>query len=211
MRKNARILFLLMAAVLTVVQTPVSVAAEEDQAIHECTAVTMIAVDEQSHAIICEDCGASVTEAHSFGDWNTQDEQSHVRVCTCGASVTELHTWDEGVLDETAGVRTYTCTTCSASFTETAEPSVAETAKTPTDENAEASPEEGTAQSPEVPLIGDVDGDGQVTASDLMIVSAISQGTLSSATELQRRAADINQDGWVNLADVVSIYKTLID
>lgn len=192
MRKTVGILSLLMAAALTITQTPVIVAAEEAQPIQECTAVTMTAVDEQSHAMICEDCGESMTEAHSFGDWNTQDAQCHVRVCTCGASVTEPHTWDDGVLDEAAGVRVYTCTACSASYTETP-------------------PEGETVQSPETPLIGDVDGDGQVTASDFMIVSDISRGTLSSSTELQRRAADINQDGRVNLADVMSLYNILIN
>lgn len=219
MRKTARILSLLMAAALTIAQTPVIAAAEEEQPIHECTAVTMTAVDEQSHAIICEDCGASVTEAHSFGDWNTQDAQCHVRVCTCGASVTEPHTWDDGVLEEAAGIRIYTCTVCSASYTETADPSEDEIAKTPTDEktdspadeNAEASADGKTTQSSEALMIGDVDGDGQVTASDVMIVCDISRGNLSSATELQRRAADVNQDGRVNLADVVSLYKTLIN
>ncbi len=219
MRKTARILSLLMAAALTITQTPVIAAAEEEQPIHECTAVTMTAVDEQSHAIICEDCGASVTEAHSFGDWNTQDEQCHVRICTCGASVTEPHTWDDGVLDEAAGVRFYTCTVCSAGYTEIAESSEDEIPETPTDEDkgsptdkgAEASADKETSQSPESLLIGDVDGDGQVTASDVMIVCDISRGNLSSATELQRRAADVNQDGRVNLADVVSLYKTLIN
>lgn len=211
MGKTIGILSLLMAAALTIAQTPVIVTAEEGQPIHECTAVTMTAVDEQSHAMICEDCGESMTEAHSFGDWNPQDAQCHVRVCACGASVTELHTWDDGVLDEAAGVRVYTCTACSTSYTETAEPSDEETAKTSMDEDTEAPPEGETVQSLKVPLIGDVDGDNQVTASDFVIVSGISRGTLSSATELQRRAADINQDGRVNLADVMSLYKILID
>lgn len=203
MRKTARIFSLLIAAALLAARTPVIAAAEEEEPIHECTAVVVTVVDEQSHIVDCSECGESVTEAHSFGDWEVQDAQCHVRVCTCGASVTEAHTWDDGVLEEATGVRTYTCTACFSSYTETV--------KTSTDEDAETSSEGGKDQIPENPLIGDVDGDGQVTASDLMIISAISQGRLSSATELQLRAADINQDGWVNIVDVVSIYTTLID
>lgn len=210
MKKNVRILSFVMAAALTIAQTPVSVAAEEEQPPHECATVMVTEVVEQTHTMTCADCGAAVTETHSFGDWCMQDEQCHVRTCTCEASVTELHTWDDGVFDEATGVRVYTCMDCSASYTETAESSEEETVKTSTDEDAEASSEVETAQSPKTPLIGDVDGDGQVTADDMMIVSAISMGDLSSATECQLSIADINHDGWIDEADVMSIYAILI-
>lgn len=211
MKKTARIFSLLMAAVVTAAYMPVSAAAEEEPPAHECTIIMGAAVDSQTHTLICEECGATAVEAHSFGDWNAQDAQCHVRVCSCGASVTEPHTWDDGVLDEASGVRTYVCTACSASYTETAEPPEKETPETSTNGETDSSTDEETPQSSESPLIGDVDGDGQVTARDAMLVGAISQGTPSSATERQRRAADINQDGWIDQMDVLSIYAILND
>lgn len=182
MKKNARFLSLAMATVLALTQTPLGAVAEEAQSTHECTAVTVISVDEQSHAVSCSDCGVVVTEEHRFGDWRIQDAHCHVRVCSCGASVTQLHTWDAGVTDEASGIVTYTCTACFAASTE------------------EHSPEPANIQ------IGDIDGDGQITSKDLNLVIDISLGNLPSATQQQQKSADINCDGWVDADDIVSLY-----
>lgn len=209
MRKTARICSLLMAAVLIAAQTPFVAAGEEEQSSHECTAVLLTVVDEQSHTVSCPECGAAVTEAHSFGGWNAQDSQCHVSVCTCGASMTEGHAWNDGVLDEAAGVRVYTCTACSASYTETAETSEEEMEE-PSEKETKDPPGVEPTQIPKSALPGDVDGDGEITADDLKMISSISQGTLPSVTELQIKAADYNQDGCVNLADAVLIYLVLM-
>lgn len=202
MKNSARFLSLLMMVVLMLMQMPVKAAAEEEQPPQECTAVMVIAVDEQSHTVGCSDCGASVTEAHSFGDWRMQDAQCHVRVCTCGASVTEAHTWDNGVVAEASGTRTYTCTACAATFTEKVVPSEDGEGENPVDEE--------TLRNPADCLIGDVDGDGQVTTKDLDIVIDISFGKLPSATELPLKAADVNHDNWVDADDIVCLYAMLI-
>lgn len=185
MRINIKMIPMLIVAALMIVKFPVA-AAEEEQLSHVCTAFKVTAVDEQFHTMTCSDCGESVTEVHSFCDWKAQDADCHVRVCICGASITEQHTWDEGVADEEADGIIYTCTLCDAATTE-----------------AFAPDEEDT-------LTGDLDGDGQLTDKDIEIIRAISTGTLTSATEQQRKAADANHDGRVNGKDVMAVYMMLV-
>ena len=77
----------------------------------------------------CTACGATKTEtiaqiAHSYGDWTSVDGTNHKRVCACGDEEVAPHTWDEGEVTTAAthtatGVKTYTCTACGATKTET--------------------------------------------------------------------------------------------
>ena len=95
---------------------------------------------------VCTVCGREETRAiarlahtHSFGDWTvtkqatcTEDGEM-TRSCSCGekeaASVPAAgHKWDKGVITtkptkDTAGEKTYTCTVCGETKTETVEPS----------------------------------------------------------------------------------------
>ena len=62
---------------------------------------------------------------HSYGDWTRADDSSHQRVCALCADVqTESHAWDGGKVTKAptckdTGEKTYSCTTCGASKTET--------------------------------------------------------------------------------------------
>lgn len=84
----------------------------------------------------CTDCGHKndvediAKKAHVFGEWTKVDETNHKRTCTtCPAGVTPAeetaaHNWNAGVITTPAthtetGVKTYTCTTCAATKTET--------------------------------------------------------------------------------------------
>ena len=77
----------------------------------------------------CTACGATKTEtiaqiAHSYGAWTQVDETNHKKVCACGDEITEAHTWNEGEVTTAAthtatGVKTYTCTVCGGTKTET--------------------------------------------------------------------------------------------
>ena len=65
---------------------------------------------------------------HAFGPWEKLDESQHQRVCTLNEDHVETaaHTWDAGVITkaptkESEGVRTFTCTACHATRTETVE------------------------------------------------------------------------------------------
>ena len=80
----------------------------------------------------CTVCGAIKTEpiakltGHTFGEWTKVDDTNHKRTCECGEEETEAHTWDEGVVTTeptttSEGVKTYTCTVCGATKTETIE------------------------------------------------------------------------------------------
>ncbi|MBR4720187.1 MAG: hypothetical protein IK057_00330, partial [Clostridia bacterium] len=80
----------------------------------------------------CTVCGATKTEpiakltGHTFGEWTKVDDTNHKRTCECGEEETEAHTWDEGVVTTeptttSEGVKTYTCTVCGATKTETIE------------------------------------------------------------------------------------------
>ena len=78
----------------------------------------------------CTVCGATKTETiaklegHTYGEWTSVDANNHHRVCECGAEEVGVHTWDSGVVTTPAthtstGVKTYTCTVCGATKTET--------------------------------------------------------------------------------------------
>ncbi len=80
----------------------------------------------------CTDCKATKTEvvkstgAHTYGDWVKVDENTHKHTCTgCGvASETKNHNWNAGEITtqptcKDTGVKTYTCTDCKATRTET--------------------------------------------------------------------------------------------
>lgn len=64
-------------------------------------------------------------EAHNWGDWTTGNESEHTRTCKHNSSHTETvsHVWDEGKVTQQAtctkkGVKTFTCSVCSATKTE---------------------------------------------------------------------------------------------
>jgi len=79
----------------------------------------------------CNTCGTVIqaqtsipATGHTYGAWQKVDETNHSKACACGDVVTEAHTWDAGVVTTAAthtaeGVKTYTCTVCSGTKTET--------------------------------------------------------------------------------------------
>lgn len=187
MRMNIKMIPLLIVAVLMIAQMPVAAAAEE-QLPHVCTAFTTTAVDEQFHTMTCSDCGEPVTEEHCFCNWKPQDADCHVRVCDCGASVTELHTWDEGVADEESGGIIYTCTLCSITNTKAFEPDEEETSTDKEDALAGDLDGDGQLSDKDMEIIraislgthpstteqqrkaADVNHDGRVNGKDLVAV-----------------------------------------
>ena len=63
------------------------------------------------------------TDNHSYGAWSKADETSHSKTCSiCNNVVTEAHDWDSVVTKKPnckeTGIRTFTCTGCSATYTE---------------------------------------------------------------------------------------------
>ncbi len=78
----------------------------------------------------CTGCGykkvesIAKTEDHVFGNLVSVDDKNHKDVCkVCQKEVTEPHTWNSGKVTKKPtckeeGVKTYTCTGCSATYTE---------------------------------------------------------------------------------------------
>ena len=77
----------------------------------------------------CSYCEATKTETiavtgHNYGSWQSADGTNHKRTCsTCSTYQTSSHTWNSGSITKNPtctvnGVKTYTCTTCSATKTE---------------------------------------------------------------------------------------------
>ena len=101
---------------------------------------------EGSTTYTCTDCGEVKTEvlptlpAHTFGDWQTYNEEQHMRVCECGFIDYVDHTWDIGVIVPGTNGTTYSCIVCGTTKTES---SPAYTA-------------------------GDVNGDGVISNKDLI-------------------------------------------
>ena len=84
----------------------------------------------------CTACGQTRTETipalpqerphdHSYGNWQQNDANTHKKVCAgCGDVITEAHNWDDGIITVVAapgveGTKTYTCTVCGQTKTET--------------------------------------------------------------------------------------------
>ena len=64
------------------------------------------------------------TEDHKYGAWQNADGENHKHVCSvCQKEETAVHTWNKGAVTQKptckeTGVKTYTCTGCSATYTE---------------------------------------------------------------------------------------------
>lgn len=79
----------------------------------------------------CSDCGQTKTEViekstvHTWGAWTMIDGETHTRVCSvCEKAETIGHTWDNGTITKQpnckdTGIKTYTCTDCKHTKTET--------------------------------------------------------------------------------------------
>lgn len=78
----------------------------------------------------CTACGATKTgsveaKGHSYGPWASVDGSSHSHSCTsCGATESAAHSFDSGAITTEAtcvstGVKTYTCSGCGATKTDT--------------------------------------------------------------------------------------------
>jgi len=79
----------------------------------------------------CTGCSATKTEdiakttTHTYGKWTKLSDTQHKRTCSvCQKEETANHTWNSGVVTKKAtckeaGTKTYTCTTCNATKTET--------------------------------------------------------------------------------------------
>ena len=78
----------------------------------------------------CTICGAKETESvpalgHNFGNWTKLNDTQHQRVCSRDSSHKETanHSWNSGTITKqptctAAGVKTYTCSVCSGTKTE---------------------------------------------------------------------------------------------
>ncbi len=66
-----------------------------------------------------------ICKNHTFGEWNKVDNNNHKRICSaCDEVETAIHNWDNGKITKAAtckeaGIKTYTCTACNATKTET--------------------------------------------------------------------------------------------
>lgn len=66
-----------------------------------------------------------ICKNHTFGAWNKVDNNNHKRICSaCDEVETAIHNWDNGKITKAAtckeaGIKTYTCTACNATKTET--------------------------------------------------------------------------------------------
>ena len=92
---------------------------------YECNLCGMWFSDEAgTQATNSEQCVINAL-GHNYGAWTYLNEDQHQRICSRVTShvETEYHTWDGGVVtkeptETEEGVRTYTCTACNATYTE---------------------------------------------------------------------------------------------
>ncbi len=135
--------------------------------------------------IKCEGCDYEDTltiakAKHTFGDFEKYDDEKHAQKCeVCKVVAYADHTWDEGKVTkepthEEEGTKVYTCTSCKETKTETI-------AKLQF-------------------VLGDVNKDGDITATDARIVLQNVAG-LREFDNAEKELADINKDGNVTATD----------
>lgn len=89
----------------------------------------------------CTDCGETKTEradklmVHEYSSFEKHDATQHKKSCPCGDIAYADHNWNDGTVTvqptkEADGVKTYTCTDCGETKTETLEKLKAETSAT---------------------------------------------------------------------------------
>lgn len=67
---------------------------------------------------------SDLVHSHSYGSWTYADGSSHKRSCSCGDVQWGDHSWNSGTVTTSAtctsnGIRTFTCTVCNGTKTET--------------------------------------------------------------------------------------------
>ena len=78
----------------------------------------------------CSVCSGTKTEQiakladHSYGNWQPNGRETHIKTCGCGDSITEAHSFGEGVFTPItegaqSGTMTYTCSVCGYSYSDT--------------------------------------------------------------------------------------------
>lgn len=78
----------------------------------------------------CTDCQGYIeggtqipmTNRHSYSEWTEYDQNRHWHECSCGKIEYEYHSWNDGEITtpatfEQTGIKTYTCRTCSGTYT----------------------------------------------------------------------------------------------
>ena len=81
--------------------------------------------DSTYHIRYCSKCEHWEKAAHNYGDFVSVNDTVHARTCsTCKNQESKAHSWNGGVQTKApsckeTGVKTYTCTTCSTTKTET--------------------------------------------------------------------------------------------
>lgn len=87
--------------------------------------------EEGKRKFTCTLCKTTKTESipkldtHEFGIWTAADQENHKRLClVCGLEETAVHAWDMGIITTQPnctekGEKTYTCTDCSGTYSET--------------------------------------------------------------------------------------------
>ena len=189
----------------------------------------------------CTVCFGEKTETlkatgHSWGAWTKYDETRHQRVCAKDKTHVEKanHTWDAGVVTKAAtckeaGVKTYTCTVCKATKTETiaktanhtwdagkvtkAATETAEGVKTYTCTVCSATKTEAIPKlTPAAQFIlGDVDLNGKIEAADARLALRAAVGLETyAANSVQYKAADADKNKKLEAADARLILRAAV-
>lgn len=84
----------------------------------------LVNTDAEGHYHKCKNCDATDTKVPHEFDYAKVDDSVHSKTCGCGYSVNEEHSWDNGVVtkqptETETGVKTYTCSVCAGTKTET--------------------------------------------------------------------------------------------
>lgn len=155
--------------------------------------------------VICNDCGETIshtelpaTGTHSYGAWKETkaptctEEGTEERECSvCGHKETRAkamisHNYVDGI-----------CTACGAKDPAYVEP------EAPDDPGSPDDPE------PPAPILGDVDGDGKIDATDYMKLKRFCLGSFD-LTDEQKAVVDVNKDGKVNSLDYMMIKRHVL-
>lgn len=175
--------------------------------------------------VTCKECDYLANEViakakHTFGNYEKYDADKHTQKCTiCGVESYGDHTWNEGTVTTEPtcakeGVKTYLCKICNQKKTEAIAKTTEHTwgewevvEEATTEKEGKKTRKCSVCEATETEKIdkltanlGDVNGDGKVTAVDARIVLQNVAG-LKTLTEKEKEAADMNADGNITAVD----------
>ncbi len=160
-----------------------------------------------THSRSCTDCGFTETSEHAMTSWTDNSDGTHSRSCTdCGFTETSEHAMTSWT-DNGDGTHSHICADCG--FTETSGHNFGDWTTDIKGFRTRECELCGCTETETIEFIrGDLNGDDIIDAFDMVLLRRVFIKGFDNKSALP--AADINNDGQFNIADLVSLQRYIL-